>query len=369
MQSVMRNRTLSKALRATLVPGLVAAAALVLPAAGSAAIITVGSPLSVPATLNTAENLGYAGVNTNVPGTPENPSGVVHTYHYGADAAIFNTSLASGQATMPASGQAVKVSLEGCAKPFPGGPPPLTQIHFQTLHPQGGSFQVELSSQGFEIPVCGVGGASDATVSTYEPTNLCVVRGDYVAFNEEGGFVGHFYQSGVPYDVIGATPGSAFDSFIKNEGTGNGSLLNPSESSAMDGFAANPSAELMLQVQLGTGPDARYVCAGGHKEAPKALSAFNVHPQTDGINHERIVSVAIYCRPTTGCQGTAAIDVSGHVVGTTTFNIAGGHTSHVAIRLAASLMKSIRKHHGVATTLSATVGGSTITAPVTVKIF
>ena len=52
---------------------------------------TVGSPLSVPATLNTAENLSYAGTNTNVLPTPEVPTGVVHTYHYGADTALWNT--------------------------------------------------------------------------------------------------------------------------------------------------------------------------------------------------------------------------------------------------------------------------------------
>jgi hypothetical protein len=358
-----------KPVRGTLVLGLLAALALVLPAAASAAILTVGSPLSAPATLNTAEDLGYAGVNTNVPGTPANPSGIVHTYHYGADAALFNTSLASGQAAMPASGQALKISLEGCAEQAPGGPAPLTQIHFQTLHPQGSGFQVELSSQAFDIPVCGVGGASGSTVSTYEPVNLCVARGDYVAFNEEGGFVETFYRSGVPYEVIAANPGSAFDSFIKNEGTGNGSLLNPAESGAMAGFAANEHAELLLRVELGTGPDARYVCAGGDKEAPKALSPFNVHPQTDGINHERIVSVAIYCRPASGCHGSASIDAFAHVVGSTSFDIPGGRTSHVAIRLAASLMKSIRRHHGVAARLAATVGASTITAPLTVKIF
>jgi hypothetical protein len=343
--------------------------ALVAPAASNAAILTVGSPLSVPATLNTAENLGYAGMNTNVPPTPEYPNGVVHTYHFGADSALFNTTLASGQAAMPANGQALKVSLEGCAEQAPGGPAPLTQIHFQTIHPEGSGYRVEISSQGFEIPVCGAGGASGSTVSTYEPVNLCVLRGDYVDFNDEGGFVEHFYMSGVPYEVMGAVPGSTFSSFLKNEGTGNGATLLPSESGAMDGFASNQHEELMLQVQLGTGPDARYVCAGGHKEAPKTLSAFNVHPQTDGINHERIVSVAIYCRPATGCQGNASIGFSGRVVGSTSFNIAGGHTSHVAIRLAASVMKAIRRHHGIETTLSATVGGATITAPVTVKIF
>ena len=40
-------------------------------------------------------------------------------------------------------------------------------------------------------------------MTAYNPVNLCVSQGDYVAFNEEGGFVGHSYQSGVPYRVLG----------------------------------------------------------------------------------------------------------------------------------------------------------------------
>src|SRR5271166_3086617 len=150
---------------------LAALLALALPAASSAEITTVGSPLSVPATLNTAENLSYTGTNTAVPPNAEFPTGIVHTYHYGADGAMWNTALASGQPAIPAAGQAIKISLEGCAVPAPGGPPPLTQIHFQTLHPLArGKYRVELSSQAFEMPVCGVGGASGATVSTTWPS-------------------------------------------------------------------------------------------------------------------------------------------------------------------------------------------------------
>jgi hypothetical protein len=344
-------------------------AALLLPAASPAAVSTVGSPLSVPATLNTAENLTYAGVNTNVPPSPEVPSGVVHTYHYGADGAFWNTVLAAGQPTVPAPGQAIKVSLEGCAVPSPGGPAPLTQIHFQTLHPLGnGKFRVELSSQPFEIPVCGASGASGATVSTYEPTNLCVNRGDVVAFNEEGGFVEHFYQSGVPYQVLGAVAGSSLDSFIKNEGTGNGSLISPLESSAMDGFAVDPHEELMLQVTLGTGPDARYVCPGGKKDAPPTLSAIDVHPQTDGINHSRIVSVAIFCRPAGGCHGSVSVTIGGGRVGRRSFSIPGNTTSHVPIRLAPSVMGLVR-HGGVSALLVASSARTTVSAPISVKIF
>src|SRR5437660_1754081 len=82
-----------------------------------------------------------------------------------ADAALWNVALAQGTPAAPATGQAVKVALEGCAKPAVGGPPPLTQIHLQSLSPlPGGGAKVNLSSQPFDIPVCGSNGASGSTV-------------------------------------------------------------------------------------------------------------------------------------------------------------------------------------------------------------
>lgn len=350
---------------------LTALLALLLPAASFAAITTIGSPLSAPATLNTAENLNYLGTNTDILPIPEAPTGVVHTYHYGADTALWNTGLADGVAAVPVAGQAVRISLEGCAEPASNGPPPLTQIHFQDLTPlRNGGAKVNLSSQPFEIPVCGVGGASGATVSTYEPINLCVNKGDYVGFNDEGGFVEKSYQSGVRYEVLGAAEGSSFDSFIKSNGTGNGAVLSPLQTSAMDGFAVSPNEELMMQVAIGTGPDARYVCPGGTKDAPPVLAPIDVHPQTDGINHERIVAVAIYCRLTPQCKGRATITLPGASsgVGHASFSLPGDTTSHLPIRLAPRVMTLIRRHHGVTTTLVVLVNGQTFTQTVNVRI-
>ena len=189
----------------------------------SAAITTFGSPLSVPATLNTTQNLNYEGIYTPVPPNPEAPNGLFHTNHNGADTAIWNVQLASGMATAPAAGQALKIKLEGCAEPAPGGPAPLNHIHFQDISPlPGGGAKVNLTSQEYEMPICGENGASGSTVTTYEPVNLCVSQGDYVDFNDEGGYVPFIYRSGVPYRVLGATPGSIADSFIKPNGTNNG---------------------------------------------------------------------------------------------------------------------------------------------------
>jgi hypothetical protein len=345
--------------------------ALMLPATGRAALTTFGSPLLVPATLNTAEGLSYQGTNTSVLPSEWAPNGVVHTYHYGADTALWNTTLASGDPRAPATGQAVKVALEGCAVAAADGPPPLTQIHFQSLSPlPGGGTRVNLTSQPFDIPVCGRNGAGGSTVTTYEPINLCVSQGDYVALNEEGGFVERAYQSGVPYEVLGAVSGSSFDSFIKGGGTGDGATLSANESSAMDGFASNRNEELMLQATLGTGPDATHICAGGTRGRPRALAPIRISPQTDGVNHSQVVAVAIYCRPAPGCSGVATLGPSGKAASYSRmrFTLPGNKTSHLAIHVSSALMGLVRRDHGASARFTIAMGGRTYTQRIVVKI-
>ncbi len=351
-----------------LLAGLLAVLA---PASASAAITTFGSPLSVPATLNTAEDLNYQGTYTAVPPNPEAPNGIFHTFHYGADTAIWNVALAGGAPSVPATGQAVKVSLEGCARSAQNGPPPLTEIHFQDLTPlPGGGANVNLSSQGFNIPVCGQNGASGSTVTTYEPINLCVSQGDYVAFNDDGGFVENVYRAGVPYQVLGSVRGSTADSFMSNNGTGDGATLSASDRAANDGFASSQNEELMMRVTLGTGPDATHICPGGTAGLPPVLPPIRVGPQTDGVNHSRIVAVAVYCRLTPECKGVATLTLAGKQVsvGQSGFSLLGDKTTHLPMRLAPRLMGLIRRDHGVLTTLTAVVGGKTITQTISVKI-
>jgi hypothetical protein len=238
------------ALAATLV-------ALIAPTNANAAIMRFGSNLRARASLTT-NDLDYSGIDT--------PYGnrVVHTPHEGADTALWNAAIAGGQTAAPAPGQVTTVSLEGCAVPARGGPAPLTQIHFQALSPQAdGATEVRLTSQSFAIPVCGRDGADGSTVSTYRPTGLCISKGDYVAFDDEGGFVEGFYRAGVPYKVIAPVGGSLMDSFLMGDGTGNGAVFSPSVLAAADGFAANQRQELLLRATLATGADALPVCRRG----------------------------------------------------------------------------------------------------------
>jgi hypothetical protein len=373
-QGRLRNRLLL-----LLLASLAALLAGFAPAASQAAITSLGSPLSVPATLNTAENLNYEGTNNTT------PTGTVHTFHFGVDSALWNVSLASGVAGAPEAGQALKVDLEGCAQQAAGGPSPSTQIHFQALSPlPGGGATVKLSSQPFDIPVCGQGGASGSTVSSYVPTNLCLGPGDYVGFNDNGGYVENFYRSGVPYQVMGAMNGSTFDSFLRHNGTGDNAILSSGDRTAMDGFASNPNQELMLRVTFGTGVDAVKTCGGtpGGPTGPSAPAGpIGIGAQTDGVNHAGVVAVAFFCKQPAGCTGVASLSATGNVAalksggkhsgyGQSHFSVKGKTTAHVKIRVTAHLIKLLHKHRGgVAAKLTIVVGGETVSQTIRLKIF
>ena len=352
------------------------------PSQANAATMTFGSPLAVPATEDTANDLSYTGTNVQLPGS------VFHIPHDGADTALWNTRLVEGDPTAPAAGQVLSVNLEGCARS--NGPAPLTQIHFQTLSPQpGGGTKVELTSQSFEIPICGQQGASGTTLSTYQPINLCVVQGDYVDFNDEGGFVGGQngpppYPAGVPYMVIGAVSGSALDSFIANDGVGNGAVLSPGEVGPSDGFGADEDQELMLQETLGTGPNATPICPGGTKGVhPVKHHAFPTltipTPQLDGMNAYGVVRVAIYCHSGTVCDGTITLHsrsahrAQGAWLGASTFAIAPHSTGSAEVHLGARARRMVRDSDndglGVEATLASvpTAGASTFKAPIAVR--
>jgi hypothetical protein len=350
----------------------VLAAALGIPSAGQAAVTTFGSPLSVPATADTATGLNYQG--SDVPTISNGQGVVVHVNHDGADTALWNTQIANGAPQVPASGQILTIKLEGCAQPARGGPAPLTQIHFQDFTPLGGgSAKVNVTSQPFDIPVCGNTAsdgspASGNTVTSYQPANLCASQGDYVAFNEEGGFDPTFYPSGVPYQVLGAVSGSSTDSFVRNNGTNNGATLSSGDTTNHDGFAHNPGKELMLQATVGTGLDGTALCAGGTLGGPPAPGSPNapapapghpggppavtLHAQTDGVNHQRYVGLALYCaQRDRACAGTVSVLALGVTAsrfapfGTAALHAASQKTVHVRVRLSKQALKLIRSHH------------------------
>jgi hypothetical protein len=338
---------------------LVAAASSTAVIAGaSAATTTFGSSLAVPATKDTANDLNYSGSNVAL------PESTFHVAHDGADTALWNVQLASGSPNAPASGQITSVSIEGCAQSK--GPAPLTQIHFQDLRPQsGGAVQVNVTSQAFEIPVCAQG-ADGNTITTYQPTNFCVTQGDYVDFNDEGGFVPNPagpppYPAGVPYMVIGSTPGATMDSFIRNGGVNNGATFSPGDTSYHDGFASNSGEELLLQATLATGADASPLCAGGSKGVsdrkpppphPVLPAVTLPHPQLDGVNSHGIVEVAAFCHSTDPCNGALTLrshprNGPGSVwLGQAAFSLLSHRTGKVSVHLSALAQRLVRKTMG-----------------------
>ncbi len=349
---------------------LALAAALAGAQPAAAKLYTYGPRLSAHAvSLTTTDGLGYSGIDTAVPPGPDAPNGVVHTPHYGADTAIWNSAVEGHSASIPRSGQAVRIRLEGCAVRPGGAPAPLTEVHFQTLTHQGRDLKVALTSAGFHIPVCGEGGAGPATVTSYSPVNLCVRKGDYVGFNDEGGFVEPWYRAGVAYQALGSSKGSQIASFIRSGGTGNGAVFNPAERSSMEGFATRSGEALMMSVVLGTGSDARYVCPGGTRDAPPVLPALRVSRQTDGLTRARTVAVAVYCRPASGCLGTATMKLAGgEAVGRTRFSLRGDTTSHLEIRVAPRAVPMVRTEHGLRTRVVLRMGRKSFSQWVTIKI-
>ncbi len=340
------------------------------PSSSDSAVYRVGPRLGEhPASLSTTDGLGYPGIDTAVPPAPDAPNGVVHTAHYGADTAIWNDAVEHRSGAMPRDGQAIAVKLEGCAERPSGAPEPLTDIHFQTLAPQGRGVKVALSTGVFPIQVCGQAGADESTVSVYKPVNLCVHKGDYIGFNDEGGFAEPYYRAGVAYYVLAPVAGSEVDSFLRGGGTNNGAYFDPGERGQMDGFANRTGVQLMLQVELGTGADARYVCPGGVKDRPPQLPPLRVSRQTDGINRSRVVAVAVYCRPASGCHGGATLQLPGAgTVGRRPFSLPGNTTSHLPIRVTPEVLRRIRREHGVRTRIFLRMARRTFTQQVTIKI-
>jgi hypothetical protein len=185
------------------------------PAAGHAAKTTFGSDLKAPAEV--AET-------------------------HGADAVFWGTNLPGDRAVrVPRKGQVTRVRLKGTALRPAGAPPPVTLMHFQILRPVGrGRVKVMLTSAGFRVPV----GGDRNRVTSYRPVNLCARRGDYVAFNNVGGFQPPHYPNGTPFRVFSGVTGSTTGFYTRGDGTNNGAVFRGS---------AKRGRELLMQMVLTTG--------------------------------------------------------------------------------------------------------------------
>jgi hypothetical protein len=246
-----------------------------------------------------------------------------------------------------------------------------------------------VTTQTFTIPVCGHG-ADGNTLTSYQPTNFCVSQGDWVGFNDEGGFVPASgpppYPSGVPYMVIGAVPGSTLDSFIRNGGTNNGTVISPSDhkgDDGFDGFRSAPAEELLLQSTLATGPDAAPLCGGTRGvPAPSAprlatitkgpLVTATLPSQRDGMNKHGVVEVAVFCHASSPCKGiltllpkpTRSSRAPTTSLGHATFTVSAHHTGKVKIHLNSLGQRLVRKGRGKGVSIKASLSPSPLSAPI-----
>jgi hypothetical protein len=326
------------------------AAGLAWPAPGRAAIVTFGSTLAAPATLAEA---------------------------HGADAAFWPAAIAGGPTFQaPASGQIVAIRLKGIAQANtqPGASPPLTQVHFQDLRPQpNGAVQVVVTTGAFNVPAAG----DPNQVSTFQPVNFCVAQGDFVDFNDEGGFDPTFYPNGVPFQVFGRVAGSDTNFFTQNAGTLNGATFAPTPPSG----GTLQGEELLLQVDLATGPDATPLCPGGGAGGAKGNSggagaspasgapagggfasiygtnapSLLVPSQTDKVSRTGAFSASLLCHSPAPCMGGATVfsaptivmppaAPTGPPLATANFSIPAGQTGMVPMQITNStILKKLRK--------------------------
>ena len=282
-----------------------AAITLALPAAASAEVINFGSDLTAPA--NVAEA-------------------------HGADTAFWGLSVKGKPGSTPASGQITEIRLKGTAVPSvaAGAPAPLNEVHIQVVHPQpNGSVTVSLSTDPFYVPI----GGDPNQVSKYHPAGyLCVEKGDYITFNDEGGFAPPFYPEGVPFRVFSNVAGSTTAQFTRDNGTNIGA-----------NFTGAPRAgqELLMQMTLTTGYDASTVCGGMKGQEFKGVQ---IAPQSTKVR-KRIARVRATCPGTSrqSCDGTLTLRAGATVIGQANFSIPSTATTNIKVPITKAADKQILK--------------------------
>jgi hypothetical protein len=312
----------------------VAAVALVAPADGRAAVTKFGSDLSAPA--DTAEP-------------------------HGVDAVFWGLALPGGRQTVvPSGGQITTIRLKGTAVPSsaPGAPPPLTEVHFQVLHPgAGGAVTVSLTSQPFNVP----SGGDPGQITSYRPIALCARAGDYVAFNDEGGYESTYYPQGVPYQVFSSVSGASTGFFTSGNGTNNGATFTG---------ARHEGQELLMQMDLATGSDSPARCPGGAATAPlhgaAPLHGLGLPRQTARVRagaariRARCPSAAVRrCVGTLVLYSRDLISARRRTLGRAHVAILSGRAATLRVRLTRGAAKLVRRRRSLAAVARAVVRDGT----------
>ena len=288
------------------------AALLLVPAAASADQVTFGSSLA---------------------GTP-----AVSEDHQ-SDSLFFNTSEGNGNAS-PITGQILEIRVKGTIVPQ-AGRSNNSMWHSQVLSPQaGGLFHVDSSSQDLFFPV----GVPADTVSRFVPSTQCIGQGQYVDFNDVGGWDGNAAQpTGTIYQIFQNRAGSSYDWYERDNGTNIGTTFNPNrrvfnraDGSPMSEQYEGPRTgkELMMQVVVGSGWDASNLCPGGLQGWEyQGVEVKDVSGKVydDGVGHARL-----FCSSNTKsfCKGTVRLEVDGQPLGTSgEFTMKPNETTNINVPL------------------------------------
>jgi hypothetical protein len=262
------------------------------------------------------------------------PANVIEAH--GADSAFWPVKLSKKRFTRaPAGGQVTEVKVKGTVVPGPpGSPTPTPMIHFQVLHPQpGGSLQVELSSADFYVPI----GGNPQQVTTYQPLNLCVHKGDYVDFNDIGGNEWHWGSyDGMPFQTFSSVPDSTTAFYSADNGTNIGSEWRPQQEKAGE--------ELLMQMRLATGRHATDVCPGGFSQHVFQGVAMASSQSTLLRTRVRWAKVRIGCPGNTygACAGKVRLMWRGRKLGAAGLRILPATTTNVAVPITRSMSRLIR---------------------------
>jgi len=295
---------------------LVCGALVALPAAGQAAVVTLGSDLTKPADV---------------------------VEDHGADAVFWPITIDGVGGAVPTSGQINFVRVKGSVLADPSGrakPDPLT--HIQALHPiGGGAMKVSLTSGPLRLPV----GGDPQAITSFKPVNLCVKKGDYVAFNDIGGFEWRWGNyAGMPFQVFSRTTASTTNYYTKNAGTMNGAQFSP---------MGTLPVELLMQYKLGTGPDAVSIC-GGYKQYK--FQGLKVRRETVSVGGGR-ARIHLQCafRTFGSCRGVVVLKgtVNGQQVifGGAPFIVKPAYLSSVYVSISSKNQGLIRKAGGATATV------------------
>ncbi|HEX8647028.1 MAG TPA: PASTA domain-containing protein [Thermoleophilaceae bacterium] len=298
---------------------------LALPASAGAAVIPFGSDLSGPA--NVVES-------------------------HGSDTAIWNAALASGGAvTAPAEGQITAIRVKGGVRTRTADNPLARLVHFQVLHPGADTKTVEISSGDFHLPRTD----DEQLVTTYrepELVNICIHGGDYVDVNTIGG--AEFAAAGDRGSALGIfsrSAGSTVHWHEANDATNQGAVLQ--------GNSQYPAAELLMQTELSTGPDASDICPGGYRQHIFRGLSFPDPTQPTVKTGTRRVRLKGECHGENygGCIGdlslSATIDGTVRELGTAPFSIEPGFKGTIEIPISAESVLAIQRARTLTGTLTA----------------